>query len=61
MGIVVEYANQKGEPRWVTPKDYKWDYTLFGGHGGAGALPDETIEMLVVKQNALTTASIAGR
>ncbi len=51
MGIVVEYANQKGKPRWVKPKDFKWDYTLFGNHGGAAARPDETIEMLVVKQN----------
>jgi FtsP/CotA-like multicopper oxidase with cupredoxin domain len=52
MGIVVEYANEKGRARWVKPRDYKWDYTLFGKHGGAAAQPDETMEMLIVKQNA---------
>jgi FtsP/CotA-like multicopper oxidase with cupredoxin domain len=51
MGIVVEYANHKGKPRWVKPKPFTWDYTLFGKHGGAAAPPDETIEMLIVKQN----------
>jgi FtsP/CotA-like multicopper oxidase with cupredoxin domain len=30
MGIVVEYADQKGEPAWVTPAKARWDYTIFG-------------------------------
>ncbi|HLJ46413.1 MAG TPA: multicopper oxidase domain-containing protein [Bryobacteraceae bacterium] len=30
MGIVVEYANKSGEPRWVVPPKTPWDYTLFG-------------------------------
>ena len=51
MGIVVEYAGRKGKPRWVKPKPFKWDYTRFGRAGAAQA-PDQTIEMLVVKQNA---------
>jgi FtsP/CotA-like multicopper oxidase with cupredoxin domain len=51
MGIVVEYADQTGEPRWVKPEPYKWDYTVFGRRGGASPAADETIEMLIVKQN----------
>ncbi|HLH89810.1 MAG TPA: multicopper oxidase domain-containing protein [Xanthobacteraceae bacterium] len=51
MGIVVEYADQKGDPRWVKPAPYKWDYTLFGQRGSPARTPDETIEMLIIKQN----------
>ena len=25
MGIVVEYAGQKGKPQWVKPKPFRWD------------------------------------
>jgi FtsP/CotA-like multicopper oxidase with cupredoxin domain len=34
MGIVVEYADQTGAPRWIPPSD-RWDYTAFGNSGGA--------------------------
>jgi FtsP/CotA-like multicopper oxidase with cupredoxin domain len=30
LGIVVEYANQSGPPRWVTPSRARWDYRIFG-------------------------------
>lgn len=30
MGIVVEYADQKGEPRWIAPAREPWDYGIFG-------------------------------
>jgi FtsP/CotA-like multicopper oxidase with cupredoxin domain len=30
MGTVVEYANQHGLPKWMTPPRFRWDYTLFG-------------------------------
>ena len=30
MGIVVEYANKTGEPRWIKPPKKPWDYTIFG-------------------------------
>jgi FtsP/CotA-like multicopper oxidase with cupredoxin domain len=30
MGIVVEYANRGGKPRWVRPPASRWDYTIFG-------------------------------
>lgn len=30
MGIVVEYANKTGAPRWIKPQHKPWDYTMFG-------------------------------
>jgi FtsP/CotA-like multicopper oxidase with cupredoxin domain len=52
MGIVVEYADHKGKPQWITPKPYKWDYTIFGKHNTPPPEPDEIIEMLFAKQQA---------
>lgn len=31
MGMVVEYANQQGPPRWEPPRPFTWDYGLFSG------------------------------
>jgi FtsP/CotA-like multicopper oxidase with cupredoxin domain len=31
MGVVVEYENQQGPPRWERPDNFVWDYTMFGG------------------------------
>jgi FtsP/CotA-like multicopper oxidase with cupredoxin domain len=45
MGVVVEYANRRGEPTWSGPIDSKWDYTVFGRPGAAAAAPDETISL----------------
>ena len=44
LGIVVEYANQHGEPRWIAPKQIFFDYTVFG-HAPNQPQPDHTIEM----------------
>jgi FtsP/CotA-like multicopper oxidase with cupredoxin domain len=44
MGVVVEYANRTGEPRWVAPPKTAWDYTRFGG-AGTPAAPDEIIHL----------------
>jgi FtsP/CotA-like multicopper oxidase with cupredoxin domain len=52
MGIVIQYANHKGKPQWITPKPYKWDYTIFGKHTIDVPEPDEVIEMLFAKQQA---------
>lgn len=30
MGVVVEYADQKGEPQWAAPAKEPWDYGAFG-------------------------------
>ena len=53
MGIVVEYAGQKGKPHWVEPKPFRWDYSRFGKTNAAPASPDETIEVTIVKHNAV--------
>src|ERR1022692_1927678 len=52
MGLVVEYAGQKGKAQWVKPQPFRWDYTRFGKTDGERAPPDETIEMVIVKRNA---------
>jgi FtsP/CotA-like multicopper oxidase with cupredoxin domain len=51
MGIVVEYAGQKGKPQWIKPKPFRWDYTQFGKANAVAASPDQTIEITVVKHN----------
>lgn len=52
MGIVVQYAGQRGRPKWVTPKPFKWDYTSFGKHTAHAPEPDEVIKMTFAKQQA---------
>jgi FtsP/CotA-like multicopper oxidase with cupredoxin domain len=52
MGIVVEYANHKGKPQWITPKPFKWNYRLFGKKNPEVHEPDEIIEMLFTKKQA---------
>jgi FtsP/CotA-like multicopper oxidase with cupredoxin domain len=51
MGILVEYADRKGKPRWTKPQPFRWDYTLFGSADSTPA-PNETIEITIVKQNS---------
>ncbi len=46
MGIVVEYANQQGEPKWIDPPETLWDYTLFAKQQPAAAEPDERIPLV---------------
>jgi FtsP/CotA-like multicopper oxidase with cupredoxin domain len=50
MGIVVEYANRPGPPRWVKPQRKPWDYTIFGN---SKPVPDpvETISLAIGKIN----------
>jgi FtsP/CotA-like multicopper oxidase with cupredoxin domain len=52
MGIVVEYAGQKGKPVWAAPKPFRWNYARFGKAGGTAAEADEVIEMTFTKRNA---------
>ncbi len=52
MGVVVEYAGRTGKPRWVQPKPFRWDYTAFGKPDPDQVVPDEMIEMTLVKRNA---------
>ncbi len=39
LGVVVEYANEQGEPQWLEPPKSQWDYTVFG-RAGEGSPPD---------------------
>ena len=50
MGVVVEYANKTGAPRWVKPPKKPWDYTIFGENRPAPN-PDETIPLQFGKIN----------
>ena len=53
MGVVVEYADRGGDPQWVTPPPFRWDYRLFATPQPARvAPPDHTIDMLIEKRNA---------
>jgi FtsP/CotA-like multicopper oxidase with cupredoxin domain len=52
LGIIVEYANHKGKPLWVTPKPYLWDYRVFSHNTQTPVRPDETINMLFTKDQA---------
>ena len=40
MGIVVEYANQQGEPNWIDPPETLWDYSLFAKEEQRTTEPD---------------------
>jgi FtsP/CotA-like multicopper oxidase with cupredoxin domain len=52
MGIVVEYAGSKGKAQWVAPSRSRWDYARFAKAGETAGAPDETFDMLFVKENA---------
>jgi FtsP/CotA-like multicopper oxidase with cupredoxin domain len=52
MGIVVEYTGSKGKPQWVAPPRSRWDYARFAKAGATATAPDETFEMVFVKENA---------
>jgi len=53
MGIVIEYANKSGAPRWIKPAKTTWDYTIFGDSRQAPA-PDEVIPLAFGKINGGT-------
>ena len=50
MGIVIQYANKSGAPRWVKPPKSAWDYSIFGGSAAAPA-PEQTIPLVFGKIN----------
>jgi FtsP/CotA-like multicopper oxidase with cupredoxin domain len=45
MGIVVEYAEEKGAAEWTPPARFFWDYRLFGTPGGVAREPDEILTL----------------
>jgi len=52
MGIIVEYAGQKGKGQWIKPAPYRWNYLRFARPGASSQPPDETLEMTLEKDNA---------
>jgi len=52
LGIVVEYAGQKGKPQWIAPKPFHWNYAHFGNPAAPASAPDQTFDMLFAKDNA---------
>jgi FtsP/CotA-like multicopper oxidase with cupredoxin domain len=51
LGVVVEYANQHGAPKWVPQAGARWDYTVYGNAASAapGAPPEHLIDMIFEK------------
>src|SRR5262249_16409024 len=47
LGVVVEYANQKGKARWVPPPKYVCDYPPFGRCCGAPEKSATRIPMVI--------------
>jgi len=45
MGIVVEYANQHGKPRWIDPPETSWDYRRFAKPQATIREPDQIIPL----------------
>src|SRR5438094_1038764 len=52
MSSVVEYAGRAGKAKWIAPPPFRWDYARFAKVGATAFSPDETIEMIFVKDNA---------
>jgi FtsP/CotA-like multicopper oxidase with cupredoxin domain len=45
MGIVVEYQNSTGAPKWIQPPDLAWDYGQFAAQTGAVPTTEDAIEI----------------
>jgi FtsP/CotA-like multicopper oxidase with cupredoxin domain len=52
MGIVVEYAGHRGEPRWIAPPAFDWDYRYFTSAPHVPAAPDDILDLTFAKDNA---------
>ncbi len=48
LGVIVEYARQRGDPRWSPPPNSTWDYTIFG-HDAPVPAPDQRFDLLFEK------------
>ena len=60
LGIVIEYANQRGEPQWSEPPKAQWNYTAFGRQGTVPE-PDGVFPRRSRKSWAVGVATTAGR
>ena len=65
MGIVVEYANQQGKPRWIDPPETLWDYRRFANLQTTIRQPDQVIPLRFESkfhgQGAVATWTINGK
>jgi FtsP/CotA-like multicopper oxidase with cupredoxin domain len=65
MGIVIEYANQQGKPRWIDPPETSWDYRRFAKLQASTRAPDQIIPLRFESkfhgQGALATWTINGK
>lgn len=48
MGLVVEYANATGSPKWTQPQDLVWDYMQFGAQSAETASAAGTSEVIEI-------------
>jgi FtsP/CotA-like multicopper oxidase with cupredoxin domain len=48
MGVVIEYADEKGEPQWLGPPKLPWSYAKFA-RSALAAEPDETVHLTFEK------------
>jgi FtsP/CotA-like multicopper oxidase with cupredoxin domain len=46
MGIVIEYAGQQGEPKWIDPPEVLWDYRPFAHGEPVSSQPDQNVPLL---------------
>jgi FtsP/CotA-like multicopper oxidase with cupredoxin domain len=46
MGIVIEYAGQQGEPKWIDPPEVLWDYRPFAHAEPVSSQPDQNVPLL---------------
>lgn len=65
MGIVVEYANQQGKPRWIDPPETLWDYRRFAKPAATVREADQIIPLRFESkfhgQGAVATWTINGK
>jgi len=65
IGIVIEYANQHGRPRWVEPPETLWDYHRFAESQATIRQPDQVIPLRFESkfhgQGAVATWTINGK
>lgn len=59
-GIIVEYANAVGKPRWTDPAKFTWDYKLFGNNSPV-ATPDAVIPLVIEPRNDGNLWAINGK
>jgi FtsP/CotA-like multicopper oxidase with cupredoxin domain len=59
-GIVVEYPNVQGKPKWTAPTKFTWDYTIFGNNTPAPE-PEARIPLIIEPRNDGNLWAINGK